>query len=391
MMLILPLDSQLCTLSTTGGKGYNLSILSRRAAKGNNDSQIVVPPGFVITTEAYHDFVNQNNQQLAKEIDDALSCILHDNSSDQRNDYAPTITSEGLEEISATIRDAFNKRQLSKELQSEITNQLSNISTKYEHNYYYAVRSSATCEDMPDASFAGQHDTYLNVSSSSIDNLCTHIVNCFSSLYTPRAISYRQRNGMINEDDKKIGMAVVVQAMVPNQSNSGVLFTANPLTGRRNEYVVEAIPGLGEALVSGLTDPDKYIATVQRKTNVYNEYGTTTIRIKNKRIGNKFKTIRSVDGGGVKEESLQTNNDTAAVLTNNDVKRIVQIGIQIQDLFNDTPQDIEWAQSSVDGKIYVVQSRPITTLYPSVSKGEEESLQVYFSFNAGEIVRDACF
>ena len=86
-------------------------------------------------------------------------------------------------------------------------------------------------------------------------------------------------------------MAVVVQAMVPNQSNSGVLFTSNPLTGRRNEYVVEAIPGLGEALVSGLTDPDKYIVTVQRKTSVYNDYGTTTIRIKNKRIGNKCKTI----------------------------------------------------------------------------------------------------
>jgi len=267
----------------------------------------------------------------------------------------------------------------------------------YQQYKYYAVRSSATCEDMPDASFAGQHDTYLNVSSSSIDNLCKHIVNCFSSLYTPRAISYRQRNGIVSSNGKdKIGMAVVVQAMVPNQSNSGVLFTSNPLSGRRNEYVVEAIPGLGEALVSGLTDPDKYIVTVQRKTNVYNDYGTTTIRIKHKRIGNKCKTIRSIDGGGVKEETVETADnttatspaDTAAVLTNNDVKRIVQIGIQIQDLFHGKPQDIEWAQSSVDGKIYVVQSRPITTLFPlptTVNHEEEkDALQVYFSFNAGE-------
>ena len=388
MMLILPLDSPLCTLSTTGGKGYNLSILSRRAASDadkNNNNQIIVPPGFVITTEAYHDFVNQNDQQLAKEIETVLSCI-HDG------------CDQDLEEISTTIRDAFNKRQLSKELQSEIANQLSNISTKYNENEkqqyeYYAVRSSATCEDMPDASFAGQHDTYLNVSSSSIDNLCKHIVNCFSSLYTPRAISYRQRNGIIDNNENKIGMAVVVQAMVPHQSNSGVLFTSNPLTGRRNEYVVEAIPGLGEALVSGLTDPDKYIVSVQRKTNVYNDYGTTKIRIKNKRIGNKCKTIRSVDGGGVKEETVETtdNNTTTtpadtAVLTNNDVKRIVQIGIQIQDLFGGKPQDVEWAQSSIDGKIYVVQSRPITTLFPLPNAGEEDSLQVYFSFNAGEIV-----
>ena len=171
MMQIVPLDSPLCTLSTTGGKGYNLSILSRRGAasdtddnnkKKNANSQIIVPPGFVITTEAYHDFVNQNDQQLAKEIETVLSCI-HDG------------CDQDLEEISTTIRDAFNKRQLSKELQSEIANQLSNISTKYNENEkqqyeYYAVRSSATCEDMPDASFAGQHDTYLNVSSSSIDN-----------------------------------------------------------------------------------------------------------------------------------------------------------------------------------------------------------------------------
>ena len=121
-MQIVPLDSPLCTLSNTGGKGYNLSILSRRAASSdadkNNNNQIFVPPGFVITTKAYHDFVNQNDQQLAKEIETALSCIHDDIEQD-------------LEEISTTIRNAFNKRQLSKELQSEIANQLSNISTKH--------------------------------------------------------------------------------------------------------------------------------------------------------------------------------------------------------------------------------------------------------------------
>ena len=133
-----------------------------------------------------------------------------------------------------------------------------------------AIRSSGTCEDMP-ASFAGQHDTYLNVPHSEVEK---NVIECFASLFTPRAISYRNRNNLSNSEAK---MAVVCQCMSTNQTASGVLFTSNPLTGRRNESALEAVPGLGEALVSGITEPDRYV--VLRKDG--------EITIKDKRIGAK--------------------------------------------------------------------------------------------------------
>jgi len=229
--------------------------------------------------------------------------------------------------------------------------------------YFYSpkTRSSATCEDLPDASFAGQHDTYLNISSNDISK---YVVECFASLYTSRAISYRQRNEISTAD-----MAVVVQCMVPNQVSSGVLFTANPLTGQRNEFVLEAIPGLGEALVSGLTEPDRYVVEVSKKGEVC---------IKDKRVGSKKKIIHSIEGGGVKEE--ETTNNTEEILTNDDIKQIIELGQTVQELYNGKPQDIEWAKAD-NGIIYIVQSRPITTLFP-LPTSKESSLQVFFSFNA---------
>ena len=231
--------------------------------------------------------------------------------------------------------------------------------------YFYTLsktRSSATCEDLPDASFAGQHDTYLNISSKDISK---YVVECFASLYTSRAISYRQHNDIPTAD-----MAVVVQVMVPNQVSSGVLFTANPLTGQRNEFVLEAIPGLGEALVSGLTEPDRYVVELS-KGEVY---------IKDKRVGSKKTVIHSIEGGGVKEE--ETTNSTEEILTDEDIKQIIELGQTIQELYNGKPQDIEWAKAD-NGIIYIVQSRPITTLFPLPTSTEDDSsLQVFFSFNA---------
>lgn len=232
---------------------------------------------------------------------------------------------------------------------------------------HFRTRSSATCEDLPDASFAGQHDTYLNISSKDISK---YVVECFASLYTSRAISYRQRNDISTAD-----MAVVVQVMVPNQVSSGVLFTANPLTGQRNEFVLEAIPGLGEALVSGLTEPDRYVV----------EMSKGEVCIKDKRVGSKKKVIHSVEGGGVKEE--ETTNNTEEILTDDDIKQIIQLGqiiqeLYVQELYDGKPQDIEWAKAN-NGIIYIVQSRPITTLFPLPTSTEDDSsLQVLFSFNA---------
>jgi len=229
-----------------------------------------------------------------------------------------------------------------------------------------------------------------------VDNVCRHVVDCFSSLFTPRAISYRENNGI---DHIQAGMAVVVQAMVQSES-SGVLFTANPLTGRRNESVLEAIPGLGEALVSGLVEPDRYI--VSRSSD-------TAIVIKDKRIGAKAKAIRSVEGGGVREEVISETTPllsengkgngsngapsapqkSATVLTDDDVELLILLGQEVQALFEGKPQDIEWARSA-DGKTYVVQSRPITTLFP-LPNVPAKPLQVFFSFSAVQGISGAMF
>ena len=369
-MLTLSFDSQLCSLSNVGGKGYNLSILSR-ACSGD------VPAGFVITTSVYDEFVRQDNGWLLKEIESALSKQQFDNDSNNSNSDVTD-----LEEISTTIRSAFRKKRLSKVSQTEIDERLSSITNNTQQKQcYYAVRSSATCEDMPDASFAGQHDTFLNIPSSDINK---HVIECFSSLYTSRAISYRQRNNISHID---ANMAVVVQLMAPKQVSSGVLFTANPLTGRRNESVLEAIPGLGEALVSGLTEPDRYVVSVKNMKDSHDNDDGTIVSIKDKRVGAKKRTITAADGGGVRDTLITSDEADSShsntVLTDDEVKQLIQVGQNIQDLFG-KPQDIEWTMSE-DGSISIVQSRPITTLFPMPENVPMEPLQVFFSFNAGKM------
>mmetsp|Transcript_5168 Transcript_5168/g.7881 ORF Transcript_5168/g.7881 Transcript_5168/m.7881 type:complete len:881 (-) Transcript_5168:436-3078(-) len=331
-MLTLPLNAAESNLSLTGGKGHNLSILSRGG--------ISVPGGFVVTTSAYHDFVSQNNKKLLTKIEATLTSHVDD-----------------LDEASAIIQAEFRKQKFSTTLRNEIAERLSELDPQVN----LAIRSSATCEDMPDASFAGQHDTYLNIPHSQVEE---NIVECFASLFTPRAISYRKRNNLSEVD---AGMAVVCQCMASNQTASGVLFTANPLTGRRNESALEAIPGLGEALVSGITEPDRYV--VSRKNG--------EMTIKDKRIGAKSKTILAADGGGVKEETSLAAS--CEVLTDEEVKSIIDLGQNVQDLYGE-PQDIEWTKSA-EGKFSVVQSRPITTLFP-LPNVSMHPLQVFFSFNS---------
>lgn len=330
-MLVVPLDSPDSDLSTVGGKGHNLSVLSRGA--------INVPPGFIVTIDAYFKFIRDNKH---------LATLVNQLTSKNEDD---------LEEASALIRAAIQKCSLSNETQAEVSESLS----KFEASINFAVRSSGSCEDMPDASFAGQHDTYLNVPT---EQVCQKVVECFASLFTPRAIAYRNRNGISHD----LGMAVVVQCMAPDQESSGVLFTANPLTGRRNESVLEAIPGLGEALVSGLTEPDRYV--VLRKN------GQSYIR--DKRVGAKAKAILSVSGGGVKE--TVSAEAASEVLSDHDVKAIVQLGDKVQQLYSGKPQDIEWCKSTT-GELSIVQSRPITTLFPRPNV-PMNPLQIYFSFNA---------
>ena len=220
-----------------------------------------------------------------------------------------------------------------------------------------AVRSSATVEDLPELSFAGQQDTFLNVTTQ--EELLTRVIDCWSSLWSARAIGYRLHANVAQE---AISIAVVVQAMVESET-SGVLFTANPLTGLRSEMVIDATLGLGEALVSGLVEPDHYVVDVDAH------------EIKLKQLGSKKISIRSTENGGVQ----RINEDAAEsqALEDDQILLLAKTGQQVKEVFGN-PQDIEWAFSK--GELYLLQSRPITSLFPLPDGLPEEPLKVFFSF-----------
>ncbi len=225
------------------------------------------------------------------------------------------------------------------------------------------MRSSATAEDLPDASFAGQQDTYLNVMGA--DELITAVRNCWISLFTDRAILYRLQNGF---DHRQVSLSVVVQQMVLPEI-SGIMFTADPLTGDRNISTIDASYGLGEALVAGLVSADLY--KVDRRS-----YTVTDIQIADKQIA-----IRPLPDGGTFTETLTGSTRTAQVLSTAQAIILAEIGDRIARHYGQ-PQDIEWALTN--GKFTILQSRPITSLFPIPSKAlqtetETGELQVMFS------------
>ena len=235
-----------------GGKGLNLALLAQ--------ADLPVPPGFIITTEFWKIFIKENN---------LYEFILQKLNENMSNDMT------ALEEVSKSIRDRFAQCTLSSEL-------LTDVSEAYEKlgSPPVAVRSSATTEDTITLSYAGQHDTILNVVD--LESLTSAIIECMSSLYTARAIYYRRINNISSEN---LALAVVVQQLIPSET-SGVLFTVNPLTEKRSEYVIDATFGLGEALVSGQIEPDHYV--IDSKTN----------KILEKKIGSKkFSYLPKKDGG----------------------------------------------------------------------------------------------
>ncbi len=222
-----------------------------------------------------------------------------------------------------------------------------------------AVRSSATAEDLPGLSFAGQQDTYLNILDDK--SLLQAVVDCWSSLWTARAIGYRNRNGIPHEG---ISLAVVIQKMVQSEV-SGVLFTANPLTGLRSQVVIDATFGLGEALVSGQVEPDHYVMDTQGNAIV------------SKTIGSKSITIRSAGKGGTTRQMQDRASDQA--LTDGQILELAALGKKVESL-DGVPQDIEWALSG--GEIHLLQSRPITSIFPLPVNPNPAPLDVYASFGA---------
>src|SRR5688572_2708630 len=329
-MTILPFDSADATLEAAGGKGMNLARLTRAG--------FAVPRGFIISTDAYREFVSVNRWLPA-----ILSGVA-DLSADDAS---------ALERASAQIRAAFAAGKIPEELEADLRATYAELQDKP-----IAVRSSATAEDLPDLSFAGQQDTYLNVIG--IGQLLEAVIHCWSSLWTARAIGYRTRNGI---DHKEAALAVIVQEMVQSDA-SGVLFTANPLTGLRSETVIDATLGLGEALVSGQVEPDHYVVD------------TLNRRILTKTLGEKKISTRGKAGGGV--ETIEESAEAGQALSDENILQVAEIGQQIQKEYG-FPQDIEWALA--ENKIYVLQSRPITSLYP-LPKESFDPLIVWFSFGS---------
>ncbi|MGH2638057.1 MAG: PEP/pyruvate-binding domain-containing protein, partial [Rhabdochlamydiaceae bacterium] len=326
-------------LMIVGGKGANLGELSRIDG-------IIVPEGFCITTEAYKRIISQTS-----EFNDLLEHLSLLKVEDR----------ERICEISKKIRGVIEGTVIAKEIDEAVTHFIAKLGDKNA----YAVRSSATAEDLPTASFAGQQDTYLNIIGK--EAILKHVSKCWASLFTERAVTYRLQNGF---DHRKVHLSVVVQKMVFPQA-AGILFTADPVTSNRKVLSIDASFGLGEAMVSGLVNADIY--------KVRNG------KIIDKKISSKKLAMYALKDGGTKEQEIEPERQNRQALTDEQIFQLERIGRKIEEHFG-CPQDIEWCL--VDDTFYIVQSRPITTLFPIPEAIDQEN-HVYVSVGHQQMMTDA--
>ncbi|MEU8179687.1 rifamycin-inactivating phosphotransferase [Micromonospora sp. NPDC049044] len=326
-------------VAVVGGKAAHLGELSRIDG-------IRVAAGFCVTTAAFRRVLTQ-----APSVDGLLDRLSHLNPDDR----------EAIGALSAEVRRSIEEIPIPGDLASEITRAL----VRFGDEAAYAVRSSATAEDTPTASFAGQQDTYLNIVGP--DAVLRHVSRCWASLFTERAVVYRLRNGI---DHRTAQMAVVVQRMVFPDA-AGILFTADPVSGNRKVATADASFGLGEALVSGLVNPDVF--TVRD--------GEVVTRA----VAAKHRAVAAVPGGGTREVAIDARRQEQPALTEAQVVRLVRLGRRIEAHFG-RPQDIEWCL--VDDDFQIVQSRPITTLFP-VPPAADRGNHVYLSVGHQQMMTDA--
>ena len=326
-------------VARVGGKGANLGELFKIEG-------IQVPDGFCVTTEAYKEII-ENNEECNLLLDQ-LAILKADNRKD-------------ISETSAKIRKLIEEITIPKYIENEIARHLEHLG---ERNAY-AVRSSATAEDLPTASFAGQQDTYLNIVGKK--NILKYISKCWASLFTDRAVIYRLQNGF---DHKKVYLSVVIQKMIfPDVA--GIMFTADPVTSNRKVLSIDASFGLGEALVSGLVNADNYKVCEGK--------------IIAKEISTKKVAFFASEETGTKEQEIEPAQQNAQSLTDKKILELERFGRKIEKYFG-KPQDIEWCL--VDDTFYIVQSRPITTLYPIPEHVDQEN-HVYISVGHQQMMTDA--
>ena len=325
-------------LPLVGGKAANLGETARAG--------LPVPPGFCVTTDAY-----------ARVAGDAgLGAVL-----------AALAATPPADPALADHAEAARERLLAAAVPDDVAQAVADGYAKLGDGepVPVAVRSSATAEDLPFASFAGQQDTYLGVVGP--EAVLDAVRRCWASLWTDRAVSYRASNGI---DHRTVRLAVVIQRMVDARA-AGVMFTANPVTGRRRQIVIDASRGLGEAVVSGTVNPDHFVV----------DPGTG--EVVERRLGDKRLLVRAAPGGGTERIALPDGSATACV-SDGELAALARLGVRVEDHYG-APQDTEWAIDA-DGVLWLTQSRPVTTLYPLPEGAPPpgQGLRVYFSVNVAQ-------
>jgi len=313
-------------IDLVGGKGANMGEMV--------GAGFPVPPGFIVTSKAYFKFIKDNN--LQKKIRNTLKPVDID---DPRQ----------LREAAMKIQGFIKKGKVSQKLTQKIFNFYEEMGSRLKHPLV-AVRSSATAEDLPDASFAGQQETYLNVKGEA--NLVNKVRDCWASLFTPRAIFYREQKKF---DHFKVGIAVIVQRMIQAEA-SGVTFTVDPVTNDKKTLIVEAIFGLGEFIVQGTVTPDHY--KIRKSDFKILKKDINRQKIQLVKVKSKNKELKVVSS----KQKKQKIDDKL-------IKKIAKLGKKLQQHYF-FPQDIEWAVEK--NKVYILQTRPITTIKEPTSKDQQK-------------------
>ena len=324
------------SVSVAGGKGANLGEMY--------NLKIPVPPGFVITAQAYDYFIEKAG--LKNEMKKLLDEINYNNT-------------KQLDDVTRKVRELIVNSNFPDEMRREVVHAYEKLGTddmrideirkRIPESVFVAVRSSATAEDLADASFAGQQETYLNVKGN--DELIESVKKCFASLYTSRATYYRQKKGFKHEETK---LAVAVQRMV-DSDKSGVIFSKDPSYNNENT-IIEAVFGLGEGIVSGMITPDKYIVSPE-------------LKILDVKIADKKVAITRNSSGKNIEVALTNEKSNSQVLKDSEIKKLAEFALKLEEHY-DKPQDIEFAIEN--GEIFIVQTRAITTIGKRIEKSKTE-------------------
>ncbi len=339
-------------LPAAGGKGANLGEMIK--------SGLPVPEGFVLLVDSYREFVESNG--LEKHIEKLLTGL--DEEANESSDRA--VSAEGaqiLKETTEEIKSLFAGGKIPEGVKEDIDRAYEELGRPE-----VAVRSSATAEDLPGASFAGQYSTFLNIKGE--EELYDAVKNCWASLWNERAVSYRARQGIGSKD---LAHGVVVQRLVDSEK-SGIMFTANPVNGRRDQISLSSSWGLGEAIVSGEVEPDQWVID-KKSGRVISEY----IAVK------KVMTVKREGGSELADVGEQ--RQAAVTLNEEERSELLRLALNVEEYFGN-PQDIEWAYEG--GGFYLVQTRPITALFPVPELyGDEDKMRIYVNINmAWQAVKD---